>query len=173
MPQQIEIEHSTRLLVGMADLAVSRESGVLLTTMPLGSCLGVGIYDPTVRVGGILHSLLPASSLDPRRADSHPGMFLDTGLQILFARARQLNATLENIRVIVAGAAEMMDESPEYNVGRSNCRSLGQLLSQLGVEIYAQYVGGKTDCSMELAVATGEVRLKFCGEDEAKVLCRP
>lgn len=173
MPLQIEKERCTKLLVGMAELAVSREPGVLLSTLPLGSCLGIGIYDPIVKVGGILHSLLPSSSLDPRRAEANPGMFLDTGLQMLFVKARQLNASMDNIRVIVTGAAEMLDESPEFNIGRSNCNALGQLLSQLGVEVYAQYVGGKTDCSMELAVATGEVRLKFSGQDEPKILCRP
>jgi chemotaxis protein CheD len=170
---EVEIGTPAQLMVGLAGLEVSQDPNVSLCTLPLGSCLGVAIYDPVVKVGGVLHSLLPASSLDPERAASCPAMFLDTGLEVLFARAQQLNATRENMRVVVAGAAQIMDESPLCNIGPANCDSLGELLARGGVGIYAQALGGRTNCSLELALATGEVRLKYSGQAEAKTLCKP
>ncbi len=160
-------------MVGLAGLAVSQDPTVSLCTFPLGACLGVAIYDPMVKVGGLLHSLLPDSSIGPRRAASYPGMFLDTGMATLLARAQELKATKENLRVFVAGGAQIMDETPFLNIGKFNSDNLGKLLSRLGLEIYAQQLGGRTSCSMELTLATGEVQLRFCGQAAFKTLCKP
>ena len=160
-------------MVGLAGLEVSQDPGIMLCTLPLGAGVGLAIYDPKARVGGLLHSLLPASSLDPQRAANHPGMFLDTGLEALLAHAQRLNATRPNIRVFVAGAARIMDENPLFDIGKSNGDVLGELLAQQGVELYARQVGGRTDCSMELTLATGEVRLRFSGQAGTQALCKP
>ena len=163
---------SARLTVGLAGLVVSQDPKVALCTLPLGACLGVAIYDPVVKVGGLLHSMLPASSIDPARAASCPAMFLDTGLRALYSRLQQLNATRQNLRVVVAGAAQMLDEHPELNLGKINSDLLSQCLAELGLEIHAKEVGGRTNCSMELAVATGEVRLKYSGQANVRTLCK-
>jgi chemotaxis protein CheD len=160
-------------MVGLAGFEVSQDPDVMLCTLPLGACLGIAIYDPKVKVGGVLHCLLPASSLDPKRAASHPGMFVDTGLEALLARAQQLNATRKNLRVFVAGAAQILDEHPFFSIGKSNFDILAGLLAQQGVGVYAQRVGGRTNCSMELTLATGEVRLKYSGQAEPQTLCKP
>jgi chemotaxis protein CheD len=172
MPLEDQTGEPARLMVGMAGLEVSQDPNVLLCTLPLGACLAIAIYDPKVKVGGVLHSLLPASSMDPERALIRPGMFLDTGLEELLARAQRLHATRENLRVFVAGAAQIMDEQPPFDIAKSNCDILPELLAQKGVEIYAQKLGGRTNCSLELILATGEVRLKFSGQTEPQMLCK-
>jgi chemotaxis protein CheD len=173
MPLEEQTGEPAKHMVGLAGFEVSQDPNVLLCTSPLGACLAIAIYDPKVKVGGVLHSLLPASRLAPDRAVSCPGMFLDTGLKALFARARQLNATKENLRVFVAGAAQIMDESPGFNIAKSNCDMLGELLAEQGVRVYARAVGGRTNCSLELTLATGEVRVKYSGRAEPKTLCKP
>jgi chemotaxis protein CheD len=69
-----------QVVVGVADMRVSNQQGEVLVTHALGSCIGVAIYDPTAKVGGILHFMLPDSNLDPGKAQEHPHMFADTGL---------------------------------------------------------------------------------------------
>ena len=59
-----------KLIVGVADLAVSSNPAVLIVTYSLGSCLGVTIYDPVAKVGGLLHAMLPDSTIDPAKAAS-------------------------------------------------------------------------------------------------------
>jgi len=54
----------TNIIVGVADMKVSDDRGSILITHSLGSCIGVAIYDPVVKVGGLLHYMLPESSLD-------------------------------------------------------------------------------------------------------------
>lgn len=164
---------SARLLVAPATLAVSKDPESLLSTSPLGACLGIAVYDPEVKVGGLLHSLMPASELDPVRAAKRPGMFLDTGLAALLEAVQKLNAKTSNLRICVAGAAQILDEASIFDIGKINCESLAALLKQHSLEIYAQSVGGRTNCSMEMAIGTGEVRLRYCGQSGSKTLCKP
>ncbi len=69
-----------RQIVGIADLKVSRERDDVIVTYALGSCLGVAIYDPVAGVGGMLHVMLPMSTIDPAKAQDNPCMFVDTGV---------------------------------------------------------------------------------------------
>jgi chemotaxis protein CheD len=173
MGASLEIAESVKVMVRIAELAASKDPATLFYTFPLGSGLGIAVYDAEAKVGGILHSVLPSSSIDPDQAATTPGMFLDTGLQLLFAQMRQLNANIQNLRVAVAGAAQIMDDEPVFNVGKSNIDALMALLAQVGLEVHAKSVGGKTNCNMEFNVGTGEIRVKYCGQPEAQVLCKP
>jgi chemotaxis protein CheD len=161
------------LLVGMADVLVVHNQNAILRTPPLGACLGVCIFDPLARVGGILNSMLPDSGIDPSRAASRPGMFLDSGLAAMLTQARQHGAKLENLSVCVAGGARILDESSYFNIGHRNFEVLMRLLEELGLELRAQDVGGLSNRSMQLNAATGEVRLRLSGQPKMKVLCKP
>jgi len=166
-------EATANLMVGIADMAVSHDPNVVLSTYPLGACLGIAIYDPVAKVGGLLHSLLPASSIDPKRAADRPGMFLDTGLAAMICRAQDQGAKVENLRVFVAGGAQIMDEASPFNIGMRNYEVLTELLAKLNVKIYAEDVGGRTNRTMRLSLADGEVRLKFSGQARLIALCKP
>ena len=60
------------VVVGVADVRLAREHGERLITYALGSCLGVVIHDPVARVAGLLHAMLPDSSIDRARAERNP-----------------------------------------------------------------------------------------------------
>ena len=166
-------ESTANLMIGLAELAVSRDPAHVLSTYPLGACLGIAIYDPIAKVGGLLHSLLPASSIDPKRAADRPGMFLDTGLAELLQRAGELGAQRERVRIFVAGGAQIMDETSPFNIGKRNYDVLTELLAQMNLKIYAEDVGGRTNRTMRIALATGDVRLKFSGQAKLITLCKP
>ncbi|MGQ9653162.1 MAG: chemotaxis protein CheD [Thermodesulfobacteriota bacterium] len=72
-------------VVGIAELQVSADPSETLVACSLGSCIGIAIYDPEVRVGGMLHFILPDSSMAPQKAGTKPAMFADTGIPRLFA----------------------------------------------------------------------------------------
>ena len=72
------------LIVGMGDMLVSNDASAQLATYSLGSCVGVTIYDPIAKVGGMLHAMLPDSTINADRAASRPNMFVDTGLPAMF-----------------------------------------------------------------------------------------
>ena len=72
------------LIVGISDLKVSNNPADVLITYALGSCIGVAVFDPKARVGGLLHFMLPDSILNPNKARTMPAMFADTGITLLF-----------------------------------------------------------------------------------------
>ena len=161
-------------MVGMADLMVSQDQNLVLNTFPLGACLGIAIYDPAAKVGGVLHSMLPDSSIDPHRAATRPGMFLDTGLALLLKHAANLKSNPANLLIYVAGGSEVMDETACFNIGKRNFDVLAGLLERHGLKIHASDVGGLTNRTMQLKLANGEVRLKFSGQARMKTLqCKP
>lgn len=158
--------------VAMADLMVSRDQNLILCTFPLGSCLGIAIYDPVEKVGGLLHSMLPDSSIDPNRAAARPGMFLDTGLDLLLKHALSLKAKKENLLIYVAGGSEIMDATAVFNIGKRNYEVLTGLMEKQGLQIHASDVGGLTNRTMQLRLDNGEVRLKFSGQAKMRILCK-
>jgi chemotaxis protein CheD len=70
------------LVVGVGDCLVSKDPQGLLVTYALGSCIAILIHDPVAGVGGLLHYMLPESSIDSLKAQQRPFMYADTGLQI-------------------------------------------------------------------------------------------
>jgi chemotaxis protein CheD len=159
-----------KLVVGVGGLAVSNNQAMILTTYSLGSCLGVTIYDPVSRAGGMLHAMLPDSSINAAKAAEQPAMFVDTGLGALFRAAYALKAEKHRMQICVAGAAHFLDKTGFFNIGQRNYACLIQLLGQHGLSIDAEDVGGLISRTLHLHLNTGEVRVKSSGRSEEKIL---
>jgi chemotaxis protein CheD len=169
-PSLVGFEH--KVVVGIADLAVSNNQNVTLTTYSLGSCLGISIYDPVAKAGGLLHIMLPDSTIDTTKAAKQPAMFVDTGVPALFRAAYQLKAEKHRVIISVAGGAQIMDNGGFFNIGSRNVDALNILLQQHNLKIHAEQVGGLVNRTMYLNLATGEVRLKISGEPKETILCK-
>src|SRR3954454_19036104 len=81
-----------RVVIGVGGMAVSNNPATVLSTYALGSCIGVIVFDPVARCGGILHLMLPEAAVSPQKAISQPAMFADTGLPLLFKELAGLRA---------------------------------------------------------------------------------
>ena len=165
----IGLEH--RVVVGLAELVVSNNPSAILTTYSLGSCLGVAIYDPVVKVGGLLHAMLPDSTIDPAKAAAQPGMFLDTGLPALLREATGLRADKRRLRIYVVGGAQIMDDNNVFNIGSRNCAAAAQFLSRENLRAEAQQVGGHVNRTMYFSIQTGRLTLKVSGLQNEMILC--
>jgi chemotaxis protein CheD len=156
---------ATRTNVGIAELAVSGDPGVVLATYALGSCLGITLWDAEAGVGGLLHVMLPESSLDPRRARVNPERFVDTGLPLLFHRCYALGARKDRLQVRVAGGASMRREGQEdqFKTGKRNLLALRQMLWKNGVFLQKADVGGSRSRSIFLHLDDGELLVKSEG----------
>lgn len=153
--------------VGIADMKVSRLPDELIITYALGSCLGIAVYDPVVRVGGLLHIMLPTSTTDQNKAQTHPFMFVDTGVPRLFIESYKLGAKKERLIIKVAGGAcvNKSEADDHFQIGKRNILMLRKLLWKNGVMIKAEDVGGHTARTMSLAIADGEVLIRANGSD--------
>jgi len=152
-------------IVGIAEMQVSAEESEVLVTYSLGSCIGLAIYDPQARVGGMLHYMLPDSSLDPSKAREKPGMFADTGIPLLFKTAYTMGLEKRRARVIVVGGAQILDDSGYFNIGKRNYAMLRKILWRNNVLIDVEDVGGNTNRTLYLEVGTGRAWVKSPGQE--------
>jgi chemotaxis protein CheD len=144
---------------------VSAARDAAIVTYALGSCLGITVYDPVAKVGGMLHVMLPDSSLDIDRARERPYMFVDTGVPLLFRGAYAAGARKERIIVKVAGGAAIHESNDRFQIGKRNMIKLRELLWRNGVLIKAADVGGTVSRTMRLDVDSGAVLLKINGAE--------
>lgn len=148
------------VVVDIADFAVSGDTAAALITYSLGSCLGVSVWDPVVRVGGLLHYMLPESSLSPEKAKSNPAMFCDTGIPRLFRAVYELGGVKSRLVVKVAGGSQLLDDNGTFNIGKRNYLALRKIFWKNGVMISGEDVGGSISRTVKLHVATGQVTVK-------------
>ncbi|MGD8450376.1 MAG: chemotaxis protein CheD [Phycisphaerae bacterium] len=148
------------VVVDIADFAVSADPAAGLITYSLGSCLGVSIWDPVVRVGGMLHYMLPESSLSPEKAKSNPAMFCDTGIPRLFRAVYELGGVKSRLVVKVAGGSQLLDDNGTFNIGKRNYLALRKIFWKNGVMISGEDVGGSVSRTVKLHIATGQVTVK-------------
>ncbi|MDB6054767.1 MAG: cheD [Verrucomicrobiales bacterium] len=161
-----------KTVIGIAEMAVSTREGDVLVTYALGSCLGIAIYDPVAKVGGLMHAMLPDSSIDPQKAALYPAMFIDSGLPQLFRAAYTLKAQKERLLVYAAGGAQIMDSQQFFNIGKRNYEAFSNLLIRNDLQIEAEQIGGLVNRTISLNISTGEVRLKVSGQPNEVTLCK-
>ena len=150
-------------------MKVSDDMEAVLATYSLGSCIGVAIYDAVARVGGLLHYMLPESSLDPGKAIKNPYMFADTGIPALFKAAYKLGAKKQRLKVVVVGGSQILDQKGFFNIGKRNETAVRKMFHRNNVIIDYTDVGGVVNRTIKLAVDNGDVWLKVSGKGEKKI----
>jgi chemotaxis protein CheD len=156
-------------IIGVADMAVSNIAEETLITYSLGSCIAVVLYDPVVRVGGMLHLMLPEASMDMDKAKRKPAMFADSGIPVLFKQSYQLGASKKNAIVKIAGGSQIMDENGVFNIGKRNHLAVRKIFWKNNVIIAAEHVGGNVNRTVRLEMATGRVLVKVSGFGEIEL----
>jgi chemotaxis protein CheD len=157
------------IIVGVSDMKVSQDPDSVLITYSLGSCIGVSIYDPVAKVGGMLHYMLPDSNLDKGKAEKNPSMFADTGIPSLFKAAYRLGATKQRMKVIVVGGAQVLDQKGFFNIGKRNHMALRKMFWKNKVMIDYEEVGGNVNRTIKLRVQDGVNWLKVSGQQFRKI----
>lgn len=155
-----------QVVVGVADMRISTQSEQMVITHALGSCIGVAIYDPLVKVGGLLHFMLPDSSLDVEKSRENPCMFADTGIPRLFRECYRLGAVKHRMQVKVAGGSQVLGGPEHFNIGRRNYAALRKIFLKNNVLIDNEDVGGVKARTMYLEIATGRVWVKIIGQNQ-------
>jgi chemotaxis protein CheD len=151
-------------VVGVGDLVVSDDPSELLVTYSLGSCIGLTLFDPVARVGGLLHAMLPLSSIDPGRASGNPAMFADTGVSTLLQALFDLGARRKDLIACAAGAANQMDRQDLFRIGERNYIVLRRLLWKNEILLSGEDIGGTASRNLYLDMATGETLLRVFGK---------
>lgn len=152
------------IVVGVADMKVSNDPNSVLVTYSLGSCIGISVYDQAAKVGGLLHFMLPESSLDPSKAEKNPFMFADTGIPALFKAAYGLGATKQRMKVVVVGGAQVLDQQGFFNIGKRNHMAVRKMFWKNNVMTQYEDVGGNSNRTLKMSVKDGKIWLKVSGQ---------
>lgn len=153
------------LVVGIGDMLASNDATATLVTYSLGSCVGITIYDPIAKVGGMLHAMLPDSTINPERAASRPFMFVDTGLPAMFHAVYALGGLKHRLAIKLAGGAEFLDTNKVFNIGRRNIEIVEAMLARNAVQLESSVTGGRDSRTMRLDLTTGAVTLDIPGKN--------
>lgn len=151
--------------VGMADLKTGKGTDVL-TTLGLGSCIGLTFYDPTSKIGGLVHYMLPDST--KLKNNSNIAKFGDTGIRELYNQVIAMGASRYRLVAKIAGGAKMFEVSGLSgvgNVGDRNAEAAKKILKELGVKLIAEDTGLNYGRTVELHCDTGEFYVKSVGKE--------
>ncbi len=155
-----------RLVIGVGDFAVSNDSRVTLTTYALGSCVGVIAFDPTTRTGGILHVMLPDSSICKERAATQPAMFADTGLPLFLRELTEMKADLNHLKIYLAGGACVLNGPDTFRIGERNSLAVKAWLARQGLRVSGTDLAGTLNRTLHLELSTGLVTVKLPSGDD-------
>ena len=152
-------------IVGVADMKVVKDPEDVLITYSLGSCLGVSVYDPECRVGGLVHTMLPLSRDDRKKAKENPYMYTDTGVSALLKEVYRLGGRRKNLVLKVAGGASMFNDNGRFRIGERNFTVLRKILWKNEIIIKNKEVGGTIPRTMVLYLDSGKTCIKSQGEE--------
>lgn len=150
--------------VGMADLNVCTSPNAL-TTLGLGSCVGIVLYDSLNKVAGMVHVMLPDST--KIRNNENIAKFADTGIDALIVRLTAIGANRNRLIAKIAGGAQMFAFSSNnemLRIGERNIEASKSKLQMLGIRIYAEDTGLNYGRTIEFYPETGELFVKSVGK---------
>ncbi|MCM1057586.1 MAG: chemotaxis protein CheD [Firmicutes bacterium] len=158
--------------VGMADLKTCvAPNGV--TTLGLGSCVGIAIRDPQTKIGGLAHIMLPDSTA-MRNGQMNIAKFADTGIEELVRQMERLGAPRKRMVAKIAGGATMFPFQGQSNVnvgqvGERNVEATKAKLKELKIPILAQDTGANFGRTVIFYPETGDYIIRAVGKPEYKI----
>lgn len=153
--------------VGMADLKTCISPNGL-TTLGLGSCVGVAIRDRNGKIGGLVHAMLPDSTAI-RNSNQNIAKFADTGIEELVRQMEKQGAQRRGMVAKIAGGATMFafqGKSDLLQVGERNVLAAKKKLKELGIPLLAEDTGANYGRTVVFYPATGDYHIRAVGKPE-------
>lgn len=155
--------------VGMADLNVCTPPDAI-TTLGLGSCVGVVLFDPGKKISGMVHVMLPDST--KIKNNENLAKFADTGIDELIKKLVAIGASRSALVAKIAGGAQMFafnSNNDMLRVGERNVEATTHKLASLRIPILAQDTGLNYGRTIEFYPETGELIVKSVGKEVKKI----
>lgn len=146
--------------VGMADFKVSRSPATIIS-YGLGSCIGVSLYDPQTKIGGLLHIMLPDSKQS--RATDNPAKFADTGIPLMLDEVLKMGASRSRLVAKMAGGAQMFafaNATDVMRVGSRNLAASKEILQKLGIRLVGEDTGANYGRTVQIDLTNGVYTVK-------------
>ena len=155
--------------VGMADYKVGQAPSTIIS-YGLGSCIGISLYDPQTKIGGLLHIMLPDST--QARPTDNPAKFADTGLPLMLKDVLALGASRTRLVAKIAGGAQMFafaNATDIMRVGARNAEAAKKILKDLNIRLIAEDTGGTYGRTVSIDLETGVYKVKTIDKGEKEI----
>jgi len=153
------------IVVGMADLKVAKSPDTI-TTLGLGSCVGITLYDKSKKIGGMAHVMLPTYK---GFEGQNIAKFADSAIIELINQLGRVGVSRSSLVAKIAGGAHMFGRTQNNDmlkIGERNAAASTAILQQLRIPIVANDTGGSHGRTIELNLETGALRIKSVGAGE-------
>ena len=153
-----------KLIVGIADMKMAQK-GEKLITYALGSCIGICLYDPQIKLAAMVHIMLPINMEAGRK---NTFKYADTGIRETLNQMVAKGAVKGRITAKIAGGARMFEVNGGTlgSIGQRNSESVHQVLRRENIRLLWEDVGGKVARTMEFDSATGNGIIRSYGVPE-------
>jgi len=148
--------------VGIADMGVATSPNTLRTI--LGSCVGICIYDPKLKIGGLSHIMLPSS----KKPSNNLKKYADTAIPLMIDEMIKMGVETERLVAKLAGGATMFkhtENSLMGEIGKNNILSVREILGSLKIPVLSEEVGGDYGRTIDFYLETGELKIKTIGKE--------
>ena len=138
----------------------------ILVTYALGSCIGLCFHDPRLRLGALLHIMLP---LNMETGRTHPLKYADTGIKETLKALEAKGAMRSRMTVKIAGGAKMFEVSGGGglgNIGQRNIESVHAILKRENLRLSGEHTGGTVARTMLFDVVTGQACIRSYGQKD-------
>lgn len=155
--------------VGMADYKVGRAPDTLIS-YGLGSCIGISLYDPQTKIGGLLHIMLPDSNQS--RANENRAKFADTGIPDMLEELIRMGAAKSRLVAKLAGGSQMFaftNASDIMRVGLRNASASKEILKKLSIPIVGEDTGGNYGRTVQIDLSTGVYKVKTIDKGDKEI----
>lgn len=143
----------SKITIGIADMKMAQNSGMLIT-YALGSCIGICLYDQKIKLGALIHIMLPLN-MEPGRKNTMK--YADTGIRETLKMMEAKGASRSRITAKIAGGAKMFEVKGGSlsNIGQRNIESVHNTLKREGIKLLQEDVGGTVARTLLFDVGTG------------------
>jgi chemotaxis protein CheD len=157
---------SNTVAVGLAELKISRDPNDVIVAFGLGSCLGVGIFDPMTHLAGLLHAVLPKCT---NSNETRSPKYVDSGIQFMLEEMEKQGLNRSRMIIRIAGGANMLNlggSANPFDIGTRNIESAHLLLEKLNYKIKSEQIGGQTGRTVRLYASDGRMTIRMMGGKE-------
>ena len=154
----------SKITVGIADMKMAQGGGMLIT-YALGSCIGICLYDQKIRLGALIHIMLPLN-MEPGRKNTMK--YADTGIRETLKIMESKGALRSRITAKIAGGAKMFEVSGGSlgNIGQRNIESVRAHLKREGIQLLKEDVGGSVARTLLFDPSNGLACIRCYGRQE-------
>ena len=157
-----------QLVVGIGDMKLGRQEGTIIT-YALGSCIGIALYDPMIKLGALVHIMLP----ERVNSDANIFKYADSGVKETLRKLYAYGAVKHRLTAKIAGGAKMFDMKGKStamgNIGERNAQMVKRVLMQEGIRIVREDTGANYARTMSIDLSNGMVLVKTFGRPELRM----